>query len=261
MDKALKNRYSFRLGTTSFIYPDDYVSNVRQLAPYFDEIELLLFESAHLPSGGEIDDLKGLALNHDITYNVHLPMDIDLAADKVEIRQLGITAIAKAIDRVAPLEPTTHTLHLTFHQTEKGNALVDTWQKRAAQSVAHLLKSTDIDAGRLSIETLDFSPLWLAPVVEMLDLSICVDVGHLILHGFDLAKVLDLFAARTTILHLHGVVAGRDHLSVRHLEPDNRNTISRYLKNFKGSVSIEVFSIDQLTESMACFPDLMDFVS
>ena len=164
MDKALKKRYSFRLGTTSFIYPADYVSNVRQLAPYFDEIELLLFESTHLPSSGEIDDLKALALNHDITYNVHLPMDIDLAADKLEMRRQGIISIAKAIDRVAPLQPTTHTLHLTFHQTEKGNALVDTWQTRATQSMAHLLKSTDIDAGRLSIETLDFSPLWLLPL-------------------------------------------------------------------------------------------------
>ena len=261
MNKAIKNRYPFRLGTTSFIYPADYVSNVRQLAPYLDEIELLLFESAHLPSIGDIDELDLLSQDHDITYNVHLPMDIDLASVQPETRQASITSIARAIERVAPLHPTTYTLHLTLKEPNDKPADIEAWQARAAESMSQLLNTTGITAKYISIETLDFNPFWLAPIVEMLDLSICVDVGHVILHGFDLAKVLDFFSARTTMMHLHGVAHGRDHLDVQNLAPDDRSDISRYLQTFKGSVSIEVFSLERLNRSMAYFPDLMALAS
>lgn len=259
MDVSLKRKYPFRLGTTSFIYPDSYASNVRKLAPFLDEIELLLFESNHLPSRSEVDELGVLAQSHDITYNVHLPMDIDLAADASETRQQSIESIAKAIDRIAPLNPTTHTLHLTFNRTHKTKESVDVWRSHALQSMTLLLKTSGLAADRISIETLDFSPFWLNPIVEGLDLAVCVDVGHVILHGFDLRKVLNSFETRTTILHLHGVSACRDHLSLRHFEPDDRNIISRYLQKFKGSVSIEVFNLEGLRESMACFPGLIRF--
>jgi sugar phosphate isomerase/epimerase len=257
MVEALKKRYPFRLGTTSFIYPADYVTNVRQLAPHLDEIELLLFESANLPPRDDIEELQHLAADHDITYNVHLPMDVNLASDQPERRQTSIAAIAKAIDRVAPLAPTTLTLHLNFNGTGKRDGDVNAWQTRAAESITLLLKTTGIAARRISIETLDYPPFWLAPVVQMLGLSVCVDVGHVILYGFDLVQVLDLFAAQTTLMHLHGVAAGKDHLSVHHLKSDDRYTVSRFLQNFTGSVSIEVFSLKHLNESLVDFPDLM----
>jgi sugar phosphate isomerase/epimerase len=259
MDDTLKQRYPFRLGTTSFIYPADYASNVRQLAPLVDEIELLLLESNHLPSHGDINELQSLAQVHNITYNIHLPIDIDLGADMPAIRRQCISSIAKAMDRVAPLHPTTHTLHLPFNQPQSDLEHVGDWQIRSMESLTWLLDATGAAADQISIETLDFSPDWLLPIVEMFDLSVCVDVGHLILHGFDLQKVLDVFADRTTILHLHGVCANRDHLAVSHIEPDDRRTISRYLMSFKESVSIEVFSLSQLEESMACFPELVNF--
>ncbi len=46
--KSYKGSYQFRLGTTSFIYPDHYLPNVKMLGPYLNEIELLLFESAYV---------------------------------------------------------------------------------------------------------------------------------------------------------------------------------------------------------------------
>lgn len=265
MDDALKNRYPFRLGTTSFIYPADYAINVRRLAPFVDEIELLLLESAHLPSHSDINELQKLAQDHDITYNVHLPMDIDLGAAMPATRRQSVTSIANAMDRVAPLRPTTQTLHLPFNPNEPDKTgepdivRMGEWQTRATESLTRVLDATGVAANHISVETLDFSPDWLQPIVKMLDLNVCVDVGHLILHGFDLGKVLGLFAARTSMIHLHGVADGKDHLSVRHLKPDACKTISSYLKGFKGSVSIEVFSLAQLKDSMACFPDLMNF--
>ena len=54
LPKSYKGIFPFKIGTTSFIYPDGYVQNVKMLAPYLDEIELILFESApgSLPTDG-----------------------------------------------------------------------------------------------------------------------------------------------------------------------------------------------------------------
>ncbi len=258
MEATLKHRYPFRLGTTSFIYPADYVTNVQRLASLVDEIELLIFESQHLPASEEIARLAELAAEHRISYNVHLPMDIDLAGESADLRRRSIEAIARAIDRVAPLRPTTQTLHLAFNRADRSASVVGDWQDLAAGSITELLKICDMPARDISIETLDYDPRWLHPIVQRLDLAVCVDVGHVIRYGFDLGPVLDLFADRTTILHLHGVAAGRDHLALTHLPSHHRDTIAAYLKKFNGSASIEVFDHQRLAASLACFPRLID---
>jgi hypothetical protein len=81
LPKSYKGVYPFKIGTTSFIYPASYTQNVTMLAPYVDEIELLLFESApdSLPSIHEIKKLLSLSKEFDLTYNVHLPIDISLS--------------------------------------------------------------------------------------------------------------------------------------------------------------------------------------
>jgi len=258
MQATLKRQYPFRLGTTSFIHPADYVTNVQRLASLVDEIELLIFESQHLPANEEIARLADLAHEHSISYNVHLPMDVDLAGETADVRRRSIDALANAIDRVAPLRPTTHTLHLAFDRSDASASRLGDWQDLATASVTDLLKICDIPARDISIETLDYDPRWLHPIVQRLDSAICVDVGHVIRYGFDLDPVLDLFADRTTILHLHGVAAGRDHLALTHLSSYHRDTIAGYLKKFEGSASIEVFDHQRLAASLAYFPRLMD---
>ena len=59
LPKSYKSMFPFKIGTTSFIYPDNYVRNVNMLAPYLDEIELILFENtpSSLPSKHEIKEL------------------------------------------------------------------------------------------------------------------------------------------------------------------------------------------------------------
>jgi sugar phosphate isomerase/epimerase len=258
MEATLKQQYPFRLGTTSFIYPAGYLFNVQQLASLVDEIELLLLESQHLPPREEIAGLADLANEHCITYNVHLPMDVHLAGETTEVRRRSIDAVAYAIDRVAPLSPTTQTLHLTFDRPDTSPSMVGHWQDLASESITNLLKICDFPARNISIETLDYDPLWLRPIAERLDLAICVDVGHVILYGYDLQRVLDVFADRTTMLHLHGVAAGRDHLALTHLSPYHRDMIASFLHAFKGSASIEVFNRERLSESLAYFPNLMN---
>ena len=89
LTRSYKGFYPFTLATTSFIYPDDYVPNVSLLGSYFDEIELLLFESRDIESlfpNSIVDELNRLAQDLNIGYNVHLPTDISISAPDVRPR-------------------------------------------------------------------------------------------------------------------------------------------------------------------------------
>jgi tetraacyldisaccharide-1-P 4'-kinase len=72
----------FRVGTTSYILPDDILPNVEYLAPRVDDVELVLFETdehgGNLPDGALRDRLSALAAAHALTYTVHLPLDLRL---------------------------------------------------------------------------------------------------------------------------------------------------------------------------------------
>jgi sugar phosphate isomerase/epimerase len=258
MPVSLKKSFPFRLATTSFIHPAGYSDNVRLLAPLVDEIELLFLESAHLPSSAQIRELQALAGTLEVTYNIHLPMDISLADPSPDIRRRSREVVLRTLERVRPLNASTHTLHVNFAIPDMDPASVKTWQARAVESLRRLLAETAADAKDLTVETLDFPPLWLAPVILNLDLPVCVDVGHVIRFGFNLKETLDLFAGRIRMFHLHGVTGQQDHRALNHLAPEARNCLTPLLKNFHGSVSLEVFSEKDLTDSMNCFSRMMD---
>ena len=62
--KSYKGLFPFKLGTTSYIYPAPILPNVMRLAPFLDEIELVLFESScedNLPGKDQIHRLKELS--------------------------------------------------------------------------------------------------------------------------------------------------------------------------------------------------------
>ena len=257
MPTSLKRRYPFRLATTSFIHPADYTVNVRRLAPLVDEIELLFLERDHLPSVAEINELKELSDTLDIGYNVHLPMDISLADPSVSIRNRSQDAILKALERVGPLNASTHTIHVTYREADNRPDTVAAWQNRAVGSLTRILQRAPMMHKRLSVETLDFPPRYLSLIAHQLDLPVCVDVGHVIRFGFDLQETLNQFSGRIAIFHLHGVTGTRDHRALDHLPCEFRRMIIPLLKNFCGTVSLEVFSYPDLKDSLSCFAQMM----
>jgi sugar phosphate isomerase/epimerase len=257
---ALKQCFPFRLAAPSYIFPAGYGANVQRLSPLLDEIELLFLERDHLPSADEIRELQDLAEGTDITYNIHLPMDISLAHSSQDIRDRSIEAVREAITLAVPLNPTSHTLHLTFQEIDHQPATVQAWQQRAIESLALLLQKAPLPASSLCLETLDFPPLWLTAVAEELNLSVCVDVGHHLQHGYDLRETIARFSQRIGIFHLHGVCSGRDHCALDQLPAEVRSWLADRLKTFHGSVSLEVFSYPALTVSLACFKEMMDRV-
>lgn len=245
-----KKRFPFTLACPSFIYPAGYLDNVRHLAPFVNEIELLFFESRFkdsLPSPALIRELALHARTGQITYNVHLPTDIYLGHRDAGFRQTAVEVLTQLFDRCAPLNPTTFTLHLIRDPSEADHRR---WQARSAASLEAVL-AAGVPSRRISVENLDYDVERIAPVIEDLNLSVCMDMGHLMAHEVDMKVFFDRWKERITIAHLHGVDGEQDHLPLDRLSPDRMVKVLEILQQFSGVVSLEVFSFQALNTSMA----------
>jgi sugar phosphate isomerase/epimerase len=249
LPKSFKHRFPFRLAVPSFIYPDDYAPNVRRLAPFVDQIELLFFEGRRPPSRRLIRELAALAREHDAGYNVHLPSDVSIGHANPRRRRHALKTLLLFIDRVAPLEPATLTLHVPCEAPGESPEARRPWTD-AVQGGLGALTAAIAEPARLSIETLDYPLEWLQDVVADLGLSICMDVGHLLLGGQDPGLFFDRLCPRISIIHLHAVNGGRDHQPLTRLAPPADEAVRRVLARFRGIVSLEVFSFDALNASL-----------
>jgi adenosylcobalamin phosphodiesterase len=251
LPKSYQCTFPFKIATTSFIYPDHYIQNVSMLAPYLDEIELIFFEStpSSLPSKDEIGILLSLANEYDLSYNIHHPLDISLGAQDRSRRQFAIETIRQVIDLTAPLSPSTHTLHLPYEATNFENESLQKWQEYIRRSFEKL-QEAGISSKTISVETLNYPIEWVDDILMDFNLSICMDLGHLIIYGFDMKDVFAKYHNSTSIIHLHGANDARDHQALDLLSKSDLKTILGILNRFKGVVSIEVFSYDHLTASL-----------
>lgn len=261
----LKNAYPFRVATTSFIYPDNIIPNVQKLGLIFDEIELLMFESRPfikdgtpvevLPSPEEITRLAHLSEALNVTYNVHLPVDIHLTDVSKQKRDAGIDTIKKVMELCEPLNATTHTLHIEFSHADRKNGGKDltAWQDRANHSLS-ALASFLRDPAQISIETLEYPFEYVAPLIDAHGMSVCIDAGHLIKYGFSITDLFNKYHSKIPLIHLHGVDyssgSPRDHQSLDKTPRDKFESTRNVLQQFKGVVSIEVFNYQMLSDSI-----------
>ncbi len=255
----LKTARPFKLGTTSFIYPDHIVPNVKKLGPQFDEIELLIFESKpleYLPKKADIDELARLSQELSVTYNIHLPTDISLSHGSNTERQEGIDTVERIMELVTSLSPSTHTLHLDFtvQDREAGEEGIKRWQERVMKSLDDLAARIP-DPSLITIETLDFSPGILFPVLDNSPVSLCIDAGHLIRFDYDIAEIFERYQSKIPLIHFHGVDFAydppKDHQGLDKTPMERVVSTLEVLKQFTGVVSLEVFNLDNLTASVA----------
>ena len=252
LTKSFKKCFPFKLCTTSFIYPDHYIPNVKLLGPYLDEIELLLFESQGpgvLPDQRIIAELRRLAAELDLSYNVHLPTDISISDQDPARQQHAVETMTRVMELVQPLEASALILHVPFDEKLDNASAGANWQDRVLRNLTKLISAAsrhDI----IAIETLDYPLELLDDIVQELDLMVCLDLGHLMVYDCDLVKVFNKYRLRTPVLHLHGVENDRDHLALDRLSEKLTSSILKVLKKFTGVVCLEVFSHEDLRSSL-----------
>lgn len=254
-------RRSWRLGTTSYVYADDVLPNVERLAGRVEDIELVLFESeafANLPSVETIRRLDDLRRAHDFTFTIHFPIDRQLGSPDATTRQAMLDQMRRIVDLVRPLDPFAYILHPEGVNAQADAGRVRAWQDDLAGGVARLV-ADGLTPRLLAVENLGFPFEWCRPLIEAAGLSVCLDVGHLWLHGVDAPSHARAWLARTRVVHLHGEAAGRDHLS---LARTNRPRLAAFLRelaaqSYRGVVTLEVFSFDDTASSIRVLEEML----
>jgi sugar phosphate isomerase/epimerase len=216
-EDTLKGQFPFRLGTTSYIIPDDLVPNVTFLADKIDDVELVLFESdeiSNLPDQDVIETLIALAEACDLTYTVHLPLDIDLGSREATARRRSVEKCRRVIYLTEPLQPFAYLLHLPGRRNGRDPADdLTSWTTALEESIRQLLDNGPAPE-TFCAETLAYPYEHVWDLVQRHGLSVCLDIGHILLSGYDLAAYLDIYLPRCRVVHLHGIREGKDHRDI-----------------------------------------------
>lgn len=255
---CLKGVFPFRLGTTSYIIPAGIVPNLRHLQGRIDDVELVLFESdmfSNMPSPIEVEEMAGLKTACDLTYTVHLPLDTRLgSADEAE-RTASVGKCRRVIERMGPVEAFAWILHL--HGDRRGDPPTDDvarWNEQNRRSLGELLEGGPA-ARTICVETLDYDFALVAALVEEFDVSVCLDIGHLLVNRRNVAVHLDRWLDRARVLHVHGVnLEGTDHVNLGHLPEGLLEDLADRLARTAGRgarvLTMEVFGEDDFERSI-----------
>ena len=226
----LPNRLLF--GTTSYVLPADLLPNVRLLAPYVDDIELILFEGeeSNLPTRADVAELGRLAADGNCGFTVHLPLDVGIGEVDVGVRRRAQETCLRVVDLTLPLQPHAFVVHpelpLVYHPAlgddpepldELPADVHAAWQEGLGESLGRLASETG--PFPLALENLQFDYGWVRPLLEEHDLGVTMDVGHLLMAGGVVADHLRDFGERLTVVHLHGIIDGRDHRQIGAFSP------------------------------------------
>ncbi len=186
----------------------------------FDPIELggdmvLFFPQSFDPA--TIERLAELKAETGLAYTVHLPLwSVEPSTPLAPVREGSVRALIEAVRVARPLEPECYVLHATgalaaeFYRMNLPDLaqglILRQFQAYARQSIQTLLDETGLPSRRLAIETVEFPFDLTLGLAEDLDLSLCLDTGH-VLAGFSgpvgLFEALEHCLPRLAEIHLH----------------------------------------------------------
>lgn len=185
----------------------------------YNPIELGGDLSLFLPQTFNQESIQALvkAREEGILFTVHLPLwSVEPSTPLSPVRQGAVKALVEIISACMALEPEVFVLHATgataaefsnMKISEMARGLILSQFKNAAKlSIQSILEQTGLPSRRLAIETIEFPLDLTLDLAEELDLSICLDTGH-VLAGFpgwyDLFEVLERVLPRLAEVHLH----------------------------------------------------------
>ncbi|MCX6079182.1 MAG: cobamide remodeling phosphodiesterase CbiR [Chloroflexi bacterium] len=249
--------FPFRLGATSYIIPADILPNVHYLAGKVQDVELVLFDlddgQSNLPTRAQIAELHSFATDQDLSFSVHLPLDLRMADDGSS----GHASLEKArrvIECTRDLDPYAYVAHLDGRAVLPANtssADMLRWQDHSVQAL-ELVGEWVGDLQKLALENLEGYPLdFHAAILERIAVSRTVDIGHLWLDGHDPLEYLRAALPRTRVIHIHGI-SERDHSSLAHIPSAQLASVLAELTrfNYTGILTLEMFSEQDFLTSL-----------
>jgi sugar phosphate isomerase/epimerase len=243
-----------RFGTTSYIIEAGLLENLLWLsrpdmALPIGEMQLVLFETpglSNIPSPKEAADLASAAKERDMAFTVHLPGNIELGNPDDAARAASCELFKRVVGVTQALEPICWTLHIPLPSGEDAPSYIE----RTEGTLAPLLRAFD-SPRELAIENI--YPVFdvEGQIVEDLDASVAIDVGHLNVFRQDVWGFMDLWMNRCRNMHIHGCDGHRDHESLA-LLPDG--FLSEFLSRVAlapglRTITMEVFGVADFESS------------
>lgn len=218
----------WNIAAPSCVLPVGVAENGRFLAGRVREVGLCLFEThaclsltvAELPS-----DLAQLPLS----WHAHLPVDLPWEAGGAAAAAMALAVL----DRVAFLSPRLAVLHAPPHaperQAEPLEAFARAWARHSGLP--------------LLLENIDTCSLLNLPEDVLQHYDVCLDVAHMLAyHQTELMNRHDLLS-KVRLLHWSAPGAGDQHLPLKALTPEQRETARQVARQVPGEAlhMVEVF--------------------
>jgi len=250
-----RSRFPFRLGTTSYIYPANIAHNVIKLQDDIDDIELLFFEvedESDLPDANGLVELRQIAEESDLTYTVHLPLDLFLGDFDETCRKHSVEKALKVIRGVESLQPFAFNAHFEKRNADHSPVTdIARWQenlRRSSETLANAFAQPEL----FSVEYLNYPFELIRDIIDSFNFSYVLDLGHLLLQGGDYMSYLKRYLDKTRVIHLHGVAEDKDHLSLEKGDAGKLAAIFDFLqkKHYRNVLTLEIFNKRDLDESL-----------
>lgn len=222
----------------------------------------LFFRSAYREK--TIQQLAKIKKDLGLNYTVHLPLwSVEPSTPLEPVRLGSEDAIMDIMDAVQPLDPEVYVLHATgalaaeFYQMKLPQAakslILKQFQGGAISSIRDILEETGLPSRKLAIETIEFPLELTLEIADLLDLSICLDTGHILSGISGAIKFEDALKAclpRLAEVHLHDspdfmktgkLGYGQDHQALGTQDLDVKHLMNRLNdNNFSGPIIFEL---------------------
>lgn len=225
------------LAAPSCVLPANVAINCAFLAQEFDEIGLAFFETQACLAYTEQELPQGLA-ELPVRWHMHLPLDLPWEAGVEHVAGV-ILALRHRAGHLAPRQ-------FVLHPPEAPATLAE---------LARLLAAGGLPPAQVLVENIkgqDLALHW--PVICAAGLGVCLDLGHMLVHGQENFLTLPGLFARTRMLHLNAPDPAKParHASLAILDVQGREVCARLLAGLEpgGVVMLELFGEGALFESL-----------
>lgn len=214
-----------------------------------------------------------------LSYTVHLPLwSVEPSTPLEPVRKGSVKALIDIVNSTKPLIPEIYVIHATgslaaeFYRMKlpegAKSIILRQFLNAARESLKALLSETGLPSRKLAVETIEFPFDLTFELAEELDLSICLDTGH-ILVGFSgpitIFEALNRSMSRLGEIHLHDgpwqglerkIGYGLDHQVIGAGDLDIKHLIDQLESNdFNGPIIFEL-NVDEALISLEIIQNL-----
>lgn len=243
----------FRVAAPSFVVPDTVSGNAHFLAPYFQEIAILLFQTKACLDY-DATDLSPELAKLDMDWHVHLPLDLEWGHDSHTDIEQAWEAIHGLVKKVDYLKPVSYVLHPP-RLPEQLIPLASRFKGMGIAPSCVLLEN---------VEETDLAEYY--AIARQEGFRFCLDLGHVL--AYNQAHILALPELWEYVDMLHVCAPGLKgrHESLSQLCATGKNMLQEWLvlwlqtpnSQRRRCLTLEIFNEHKLWESVQLLATWLD---